>query len=145
MAVIALLIIRCQPISTNFQQNTSAQNPSTNNQKSAETDKNFNDRFTWNMEYKPDTINYLKVTPTFTYAATRSKDNEENNFNYHKQPDQNNSIYNTNSIGTSNAPTYGVTALFNHRFHRKGRNLSINVNISSAPSTQYQHVVNIYS
>jgi hypothetical protein len=130
--------------STNFQQNTNAQNPSTNNQQSAETDKNFNERITWNMEYKPDTINYLKVTPTFSYAASRSKDNEENNFNYPNSQDQN-KAYSTLSNGTSNAPSYGVTALYNHRFHRKGRNLSLNVNISSSPSTLYQHVVNDYT
>lgn len=128
--------------STNFQQNTNAQNPSTNNQQSAERDKNFNERFTWNMEYKPDTINYLKVTPAFTYATTRSIDNEANNFTFLKSPDQN-SIYNTYSSGTSNAPSYGITALYNHRFPRR-HNLSLNFNINSAPSTQYQHVVNTY-
>ncbi|HEY9004429.1 MAG TPA: outer membrane beta-barrel protein [Mucilaginibacter sp.] len=129
--------------STNFQQNTNAQNPSTNNQNSAEKDKNFNERFTWNMEYKPDTINYLKVTPTFTYATTRSVDNEQNNFNYPNSPDQNNR-YNSYTSSTSNAPSYGITALYNHRFHHK-RNFSLNVNISSSPSTQYQHVVNVYT
>jgi hypothetical protein len=130
--------------STNFQQNTNPRNPSTNNQQSAETNKNFNERFTWNMEYKPDTINYLKVTPGFTYATARSKDNEQNNFNYPKSPDQN-SVYNTYASGTSNAPSYGITALYNHRFHRKGRNFSLNVNINSSPNTQYQHVVNVYT
>jgi len=129
--------------STNFQQNTNPRNPSTNNQQSNEVDKNFNERFTWNMEYKPDTINYLKVTPTFTYAATRSVDYEANNFTYPKSPDQN-SIYNTYSSGTTNSPSYGITALYNHRFHRHGRNLSINFNINSGPGTQYQHVVNTY-
>jgi hypothetical protein len=130
--------------STNFQQNTNGQNPSTNNQQSAEKDKNFNERFTWNMEYKPDTINYLKVTPTFTYATTRTADNEQNNFNYPNSPDQD-SKYNTYLSSTSNSPAYGMTALFNHRFHRKGRNFSLNVNINSAPSTQYQHVENVYT
>ncbi|MBV8390306.1 MAG: carboxypeptidase-like regulatory domain-containing protein, partial [Mucilaginibacter sp.] len=39
--------------STNFQQNFNPKNPSANNQLSNELDKNFNERFTWNMEYKP--------------------------------------------------------------------------------------------
>ena len=57
-----------------------------------------------------------------------------------------NSVYNTTRSGaTSNAPSYGIIALYNHRFHRRGRNLSINVNINSAPSTQYQHVINDYT
>jgi len=129
--------------STNFQQNTNPINPSTNNQQSTELDKNFNERFTWNMEYKPDTVNYLKITPTFTYATTRSTDQENNNLQYPNHPVQN-SVFNSYTSGTSNAPAYGITALFNHRFHRKGRNLSINVNINSSPNTQYQHVVNDY-
>jgi hypothetical protein len=130
--------------STNFQQNTNPVNPSTNNQQSNELDKNFNERFTWNMEYKPDTVNYLKITPTFTYATTRSTDQEVNNLQYPNHPVQN-SIFNSYTVGTSNAPSYGITTLFNHRFHRKGRNLSINVNINSSPNTQYQHVVNDYA
>ena len=129
--------------STNFQQNFNPKNPSTYNQKSNEVDKNFNERFTWNMEYKPDTINYLKVTPTFTYATTRSRNRENDSLNYIDNPVQN-VISNTYTSGTSNSPAYGITALYNHRFHRKGRNFSINVNINSAPNTQYQHVVNDY-
>jgi hypothetical protein len=130
--------------STNFQQNNNPVNPSTNNQQANELDKNFNERFTWNMEYKPDTVNYVKITPTFTYATTRSTDQEANNLTYLNNPAQN-SIFTSNTFGTSNAPAYGITTLYNHRFHHKGRNLSINVNINSAPSTQYQHVVNDYA
>ena len=88
MAVTALLTIRTATNSTNFQQNT-------NRKKSkyqqpaipTELDKNLNERFTWNMEYKPDTINYLKITPTFTYATTRSRDDESNNLKYLENPD----------------------------------------------------------
>ena len=129
--------------STNFQQNTSLQNPSTINQQSNERDKNFNERFTWNMEYKPDTINYLKITPTFTYAATRSTENEADSTRFPYNPIRN-TVFNSYTSSTSNAPAYGITALYNHRFHRKGRNFSINVSINSAPSTQYQHVVYNY-
>ncbi|HTK20546.1 MAG TPA: outer membrane beta-barrel protein [Mucilaginibacter sp.] len=129
--------------STNYQQNTSLSNPSTNNQRSNEVDKNFNERFTWNMEYKPDTINYLKITPTFTYATTRSTEQEADSLRFANNPIRN-SVFNSYTYGTSNAPAYGITALYNHRFHRKGRNLSINVSINSAPSTQYQHVINDY-
>ncbi|MDO3626670.1 outer membrane beta-barrel protein [Mucilaginibacter sp. BT774] len=130
--------------STNFQQNTSLQNPSTINQRSNELDKNFNERFTWNMEYKPDTVNYLKITPTFTYATTRTTENEADSTRFPYNPIRN-AVFNTYTSSTSNAPAYGITALYNHRFHRKGRNFSLNVNINSAPSTLYQHVVYNYT
>jgi hypothetical protein len=96
------------------------------------------------MEYKPDTINYLKVTPTFSYGGTRSNESDFNNLSFTNNPLQN-SIYTTNSFGNSDAPTYGITALFNHRFHKHGRNLSINVNFSSGKSDQYQNITNIFT
>jgi hypothetical protein len=128
--------------STNLQQNTNPLNPSTNNQVSNEVDRNTNHRFTWNMEYKPDTINYLKVTPTFSYAGTNTNDQESVNYLRNGTVS---SAYTSNSTGNSTAPTYGITALFNHRFHKRGRNLSINVNFSSSTSNQYQNPVYDYT
>ncbi len=96
------------------------------------------------MEYKPDTINYLKVTPTFSYGGTRSNETDDNNLNFTDNPAQS-SVYTTNSYGNSDAPTFGITALFNHRFHKHGRNLSINVNFSSGKSDQYQNITNTFA
>ncbi len=131
-------------VSTNsntVQQNTSPTNPSINNQNSKETDKNINHRFTWNMEYKPDTINYLKVTPTFSYASTNT--NYQEDVNYIRNGSVN-SAYTSNSTGNSSAPNYGFTALFNHKFPKR-RNLSINVNLSRSTSNQFQNPVYDYT
>jgi hypothetical protein len=130
--------------STNFQQNTNPKNPSTNNQASNEVDRNTNHRFTWNMEYKPDTINYLKVTPTFSYAGVNTNETETANLNYTNNSAQN-SAYTSNSSGNSTAPNFGFTALYNHRFHKHGRNLSININLSSSTSDQYQNPIYNYT
>ena len=130
------------PIKNINQQNTSPINPSTNNQVSNEVDRNINHRFTWNMEYKPDTVNYLKVTPTFSYSGTRINDNEDNTYAKNGVPSL---VFNTKTIGNSDAPTYGFIALFNHRFHKRGRNLSINVNLSSGKSDQFQNPVSTYT
>ncbi|MDB5136164.1 MAG: outer rane beta-barrel protein [Mucilaginibacter sp.] len=129
--------------STNLQQNTSPTNPSTNNQISNEVDRNINHRFTWNMEYKPDTINYLKVTPTFSYAGTNTND-KENVTNTNKNPNQN-LAYTSAAVGNSSAPTYGIIALYNHRFNGHGRNLSVNVTFNSTVSNQYQNPVYDYT
>jgi hypothetical protein len=118
-----------------FQQNTSVARPSSETQNSQETDENINHRFTWNMEYKPDTINYLKVTPTFAYAGTNTNDNENVAFSHAQTVS---SAYTSLTNGDSQAPTYGFTALFNHRFKHR-HNLSINFTASSAPSWAYQN------
>jgi len=128
---------------TTVQQNTSPVNPSTNNQTGNEFDQNINHRFTWNMEYKPDTINYLKITPTFSYASTNTND-QESVSNTPKNAATPTLAYTSTSTGTSTAPTYGLTALYNHRFHGR-RNLSINLNVSSAKTDQFQNPIYIYT
>ncbi|HZX58032.1 MAG TPA: outer membrane beta-barrel protein [Mucilaginibacter sp.] len=121
--------------STNQQQNFSPVNPSINNQVSAEINRTTNHRFTWNMEYKPDTINYFKITPTFSYAGTNGMDNEQVNI---QRKDTISSAYNSNSVGNSSSPTYGLTALYNRRLGHR-RNFSLNFTFGSSTSNQYQN------
>jgi len=123
------------------QQNTSPVNPSLQQQNSNETDQSINHRFTWNMEYKPDTVNYLKITPIFSYSGTNTVDAENVSLSRHNAIT---SAYTSNTVGNSNAPTFGLTALYNHRFSHR-RNLSINVNISSAQSNAYQNPIYDYT
>src|SRR6185503_3121246 len=63
-----------------LQQNTNAFRPTTQQQASVESDQNINHRFTWNVEYKPDTVNYLKVTPAFSWAGTNTGESEMVNY-----------------------------------------------------------------
>lgn len=125
--------------SNTFQQNNSVYNPTTQQQNSVETDQNINHRFTWNMEYKPDTINYLKVTPTFSWAGTNTNEQESTNF---KSTNTGSALSDFNEItsGYSHTPTYGFIALYNHRFPHR-HNFSINLTFSSAPSTSFQNPV----
>ncbi|MGZ3751671.1 MAG: outer membrane beta-barrel protein, partial [Mucilaginibacter sp.] len=125
--------------STNFQQNFNPQRPSLQDQTSSEVDRNTNHRLTWNMEYKPDTINYLKVTPTFSYAGTNTHENEFSNI----RRGLDTTAYNSVSTGNSTAPTYGITALYNRRLGHR-RNLSVNFNFSSSTSDQFQNPTYTY-
>jgi len=118
-----------------LQQNTSPTNPSTQNQNSNETDQKINHRFNWNMEWKPDTVNYLKVTPNFSYSGTNSSSFENVNFVRNGAVS---SAYTSNTTGDSQSPNYGFNALYNRRFKGR-RNLSINANISSGKSDSYQN------
>ncbi|MDR6942225.1 outer membrane beta-barrel protein [Mucilaginibacter pocheonensis] len=124
-----------------FQQNTSSTNPSEQQQYSLEKDQNINHRFTWNMEYKPDTVNYLKITPTFSYAGTNTNETDSVSLT---QKQAITSAYNSFTNGDSQAPNYGISALYNHRFPHR-RNLSIFANASSAPSWSYQNPIYNYT
>ncbi|SEP35682.1 TonB-dependent receptor [Mucilaginibacter sp. OK283] len=120
-----------------FQQNTSAANPSEQHQLSLEKDQNINHRFNWNMEYKPDTVNYLKVVPSFSYGSTNT--NESDSVNLTRKGTLA-SAYTSTTNGDSQSPNYGITALYNHRFPHR-RNLSIFASASSAPTTSYQNPI----
>jgi hypothetical protein len=124
-----------------LQQNTSSANPSQQHQNSLEKDENINHRFNWNMEYKPDTVNYLKVTPTFSYGGTNT--NESDAVSLSRQSGVT-SAYTSTTNGDSQAPNYGITALFNHKFKHR-RNLSIFASASSAPSWSYQNPIYNYT
>ncbi len=118
-----------------LQQNTSPTNPSTQNQSSNEKDQNINHRLNWNMEYKPDTVNYLKITPNFTYAGTNTNDAENVNFVRHGSVS---SAYTSTTTGDSQAPTFGLTALYNRRIKGR-RNLSITTSINSGHNYSFQN------
>jgi len=129
------------------QTNNSVGSTTTNNQTSTENDRNINHRFTWNMEYKPDTINYLKITPTFSYASVNTYESENNTARRDVTSTNPGTIYSAYTDSTyafSSAPTYGLIALYNHRFPHR-HNFSVNLSFSSAPSYQYQNPVYNYT
>ena len=122
--------------STNtLQQNNTLSNPGSTSQLSQETDKNINHGIRWNMEYKPDDANYLKVTPTFSYAGSNGTQTAQSTS---IRADTVNSAYNSLNRSRLSSPSYGFTALFNHRFAKKGRDMSINMAVNSTHSNYYQ-------
>lgn len=122
--------------STNtLQQNTTLTNPGSTSQLSRETDKNINHSIHWNMEYKPDDANYLKITPTFSYASSNGTQTAQN---ISMRADTINSAYNSINKSNLSSPSYGFTALFNHRFATKGRDLSIDLSANSTHNNAYQ-------
>lgn len=130
------------------QQTNTGRFPSNTNQNSIESDNNINHRFTWNMEWRPDTINYLKVTPTFSYAKTLTLSNDDvlNQLTSRTTGDlYTNSAYNSSTYANSSSPTVGLTALYNHRFNSHGRNLSINVTLSTSQSNSSQNPIYNYT
>jgi hypothetical protein len=98
------------------------------------TDKNrsINNRFDFNMEYKIDTLNYLKIHPNFSYGS--SNDNNTDIFSNMR----NDATLDGNEYSLTNTtnPSGGANILYNHRFHKKGRNFSINLNYNYSKSNQ---------
>jgi hypothetical protein len=127
---------------SNIIQNNYFSPPSTSTQLSQETNNPVNHRFTFNAEWRPDTVNYLKITPTFSYSGNdvTSVDNVTST-----RGGVTNLAYTSNSVSNSSSPNYGVNGLFNHRFNSRGRNLSITFNGSSNKSNSYDNPVYKYT
>lgn len=115
---------------------------SENNNQAIANDNPINHRFNFNFEYKPDTVNYLKISPSFTYASTNSTSIEDVIYT-------NNGIatnaYKTNIKSNSTAPGFGGNLLFNHRFAKRGRNFSLFFNINTADTKSASNPVVNYT
>ncbi|MCJ8210855.1 outer membrane beta-barrel protein [Mucilaginibacter sp. RS28] len=130
------------------QQLNTGQFPSSTNQTSTENDNNINHRFNFNIEYRPDTINYLKVTPTFTYAKTLTlSDDNVLNQQTSRTTGQlyTSTAYTSQTYANSSAPNLGLSAMYNHRFSTKGRNFNVLVNLSTGSNDQSQNPIYNYS
>jgi hypothetical protein len=133
-----------------IQNNISSLNPSTNEQVNDETDKKINHRFTFNMEWKPDTINYLKISPSYSYAGVNTTESGSNLLTSpYFSPDsvgKDSTVSKYNYVETlhSQAPNFGINVLYNHRFNGHGRNFSINAGAGSSITDQYQNPVYQY-
>ena len=121
-----------------LQQNTTLSDPGSSSQTSKDTDKNVNHRLQWNMEYQPDAANYLKVTPTFSYASTDGSQTGETSAS---RGNAVSTAYSSVMSSTLTSPAYGLTGLYNHRFKKQGRNLSIDLSINTTQNNAYQNPV----
>ncbi|UOE49484.1 outer membrane beta-barrel protein [Mucilaginibacter sp. SMC90] len=122
-------------VSSSIQTNN-FQTPSVSTQKSNQTDNPINHRFNFNIEWKPDTINYFKIVPNFTYSSTNTDANESVSSTIGGLLDQS---YRSLSHSDGTSPSYGINVLYNHRFNAHGRNLSININANSSKTSQFDN------
>lgn len=112
----------------------------TNDQQSESVTKGDNHRFYFNMEYQVDSFNYLKLSPTITYAT--SKGNSNSLFNYYTTSGSKTSDGNNSSLTGNESPNISGTLLYNHRFRKKGRNLSANLSLGTSASDNTQDARN---
>ena len=128
-------------VSSTLQNNISVDNPSLNTLKSTENDSKQNHRFTFNMEYKPDTVNYIKISPSYSYAGLNTVANGSNLLTSDTATLSN---YNYKTLSNSSAPNYGINVLYNHRFNSHGRNFSVDFGAGRTTSRAYQNPVYTY-
>lgn len=92
-----------------------------------------NHRLEWEFEYKPDDVNFFKLSPSFSYSKNTQTGAESAQFELNDTL-QNNSL--TDNYNFSTAPNLGISGLFNHRFNDRGRNLFFNFSLRNSASEQ---------
>lgn len=84
----------------------------------------INHRASFNVEYKIDSMNYIKFNPSFSYSENDA--NNVTDFITKIDSVKNTSGLNRN-ITRSKSPNFSSSLLFNHRFKKRGRTMSINL------------------
>ncbi len=120
-------------LTTSEQQNLFQSGNILNNDNTTDHNHNINHRADFNLEYKIDTANYLKINPRFSYSSS----GDINNDIFSNSRQGSTTRGNEYSLTNSNSPSGGANVLYNHRFHKKGRNFSINTNYSFSQNDSY--------
>ena len=123
------------------QQNIFENSTITNFQNSNNYNISTNHRFTFNVEYKIDSFNYIKFTPGVTYRNTDANNKSDFSFVRDNGTKANEGI--SGNISNANVPNFSGTVLFNHRFQKRGRTLSLNLNAGSSTTDSEDDAENI--
>jgi hypothetical protein len=126
--------------SNTLTQNATLGAATTADQTNAQTVGSINHRFNWNMEYTPTKSDYFKITPTFSW----SDNNSHSSGSTTSQADSGlTAAYTTVSNSTLTSPNYNLSALYNHKFGKQGRDISFNFSLGSTNTHSYQNPLNI--
>ena len=108
--------------SQNFFENSSF----LNHQADTSLNQSKNHRASINIEWNIDSFNYIKFIPEFN---TRQADNTSNAiFDYLRNSIDTTSRGRNSNLSHSNSPNFSGNLIFNHKFRKRGRNLSVNIN-----------------
>lgn len=97
-----------------------------NNQVSTSENQSARHRMSVNLEWNIDSFNYLKFIPEFTIRETNNFSNAV--FDYIRNDLDTTSRGLNNNVSNTITPYFNGNLLFNHKFRKRGRNLSVNIN-----------------
>lgn len=122
------------------QQNSFQNQTNTNTRFSNQYEVNENHRFSFNIEYKIDSFNYVKINPGITYRRTNGDYYTINNV-FGKTGNKLTDGY-IDEFAQYDQPSYSGNILFNHRFRKKGRTLSLNLSAGLSSNDGTDDLVN---
>ncbi len=121
------------------QQNFFEDNVFLNDQRTKFSSQSQNHRAYLNFEYRVDSFNYIKISPQLSYVKQFNR--SSSNFIYQTKGVITTEGFNGDTAASSTL-NLGANLLYNHRFRRKGRNLSMNLNVGIATTESDNDKVN---
>ena len=101
---------------------------------------NYSHSLSGNVVFRPDSLNYLKITPKLSYNS-----GETDNLGFYTITQENLlTVRNNQSSNDNSSSNISTNAYFNHRFHKKGRNLSLRGNVNFSNGDDFRGVLNNY-
>ncbi|HEU4552717.1 MAG TPA: outer membrane beta-barrel protein [Chitinophaga sp.] len=98
-------------------------------------------QLSWNLEYRLDSNNYLKVQPNIGYNVNASHTTGlAKTFLLGGS-----SVKDNQSFGNATSSDIGTTLFYNHKFRKHGRNLSLDAKISASGGDNYSDITNRYT
>ena len=106
----------------------------TNRNSFSDTKTTFHN-FNFNFEYKIDSLNYLLLSPSFSLSKNEVSSNylENQSGNTFEAITRDN-----NSTTDASSPFFGGNVIYNHRFLKPGRNISIAGSVGKSENDSYQ-------
>lgn len=101
---------------------------------------NYSHNFSGNLIYRPDTLNFLKISPRFSHNLNNSDNTSLTDV---VQPDLTSIRNNLSGTNSMNA-NLGTNIYYNHRFSKKGRNMSFSGNFNYSNGDNDRDVLNNY-
>lgn len=112
-------------ISSSFSQDINPENIRKTQRESVSRNNSENHRATLNVEYHIDSLNYVKASPYLSYSNSNNTSNSRSQITNARFF----TLNNNRTLSESHSTGAGGNFLFNHRFRRRGRNFSANVNL----------------
>jgi len=115
-----------------FTQDINPLNVRNTQRQSVSSNSSTNHRFTWNMEYQADSLNYLKLSPYFSYSQSNNWSNSHSEISALSKHSF--TVSDNQSRSDNQAPNGGGNLLYNHRFKKRGRNFSTYLSLDYSDS-----------
>ena len=112
------------------QQNIATANKFINNNNTIFANNSKIHRANFNLEYNIDSFNYIKISPQVNISESNNRNSVDfNQFNASGAQSQDG---NSGDTTKASSPSLDLNILFNHKFRKRGRNLSINMAYGSS-------------